>query len=270
MKFVHAFKRANKHISKGKGLKDKLLIMLTLGLNFIFIIKYLNLKPILSKILNFLKTRITVENIQYRIIDINSVQSIIDEPWMSVYFTPRKGDIVLDVGAYIGKYTLKAARAVGEEGLVITIEPDPDNYRILLENIKANFRKAKNIIALNIAAWKEDGEIELYRKASSIGTTTKRKGHKIGKVHSRKLDGILKELHLKKIDYLKIDVEGSELEVIEGARETLEQNSVKIVVEVDKKNEGDIKNLLKEVEYEYLIVNKGLQYNYAYCYKREN
>lgn len=63
----------------------------------------------------------------------------------------RKGDVFIDVGAHIGKYTILVAKIVGKEGLVIAIEPNPENYETLLENIKLN--NLKNVIAVNIAAW---------------------------------------------------------------------------------------------------------------------
>ncbi|MEM3406001.1 MAG: FkbM family methyltransferase [Candidatus Pacearchaeota archaeon] len=55
----------------------------------------------------------------------------------------KKGDIVIDAGAYIGLFTLYASKKVGKNGLVIAYEPDPENYKNLLENIKLN--KCKNV-----------------------------------------------------------------------------------------------------------------------------
>lgn len=50
------------------------------------------------------------------------------------YWSPRMGNVVIDVGAHIGIFTLKSSKLVGEKGIVIAIEPDPNNYRMLLNN----------------------------------------------------------------------------------------------------------------------------------------
>ncbi|MEM4311455.1 MAG: FkbM family methyltransferase [Nitrososphaerales archaeon] len=60
------------------------------------------------------------------------------------FFKPKKGEIVIDVGAHIGKYSLPIANLVGKEGLVISIEPYPINYEALIRGIKLNH--LKNII----------------------------------------------------------------------------------------------------------------------------
>ena len=87
------------------------------------------------------------------------ILSEFSEPWMSKYFKPKKGDIVLDCGAHVGKYALPAAKLVGVEGTVIAIEPHPENYNALLKNI--NLNKFRNIIALNVAASDREGEAML-------------------------------------------------------------------------------------------------------------
>ena len=54
------------------------------------------------------------------------------EAWFWKYITLSKGDVVIDVGAHIGKYTITLAKVVGPEGLVIAIEPNPINFAFLL------------------------------------------------------------------------------------------------------------------------------------------
>ena len=53
------------------------------------------------------------------------------EPYVCQVFKPQKGQVVLDVGAHIGYYTVKAAEAVGDSGLVIAVEPDSRNFQVL-------------------------------------------------------------------------------------------------------------------------------------------
>jgi predicted RNA methylase len=65
------------------------------------------------------------------------------------HFSPKKGDIVIDVGAHMGRYTIIASKRVGENGKVVAIEAHPGNYEMLKRNIKLN--KLTNIIPLNFA-----------------------------------------------------------------------------------------------------------------------
>jgi len=88
------------------------------------------------------------------------------EKHISEIFNPKFGDVVLDVGAYIGyPYTLRLAKLVGTA--VISIEPDPQNFRILVMNVKSN--KLNDVILLNVAVSDKDGESPFYvRKLPSF------------------------------------------------------------------------------------------------------
>ncbi|MHA1664402.1 MAG: FkbM family methyltransferase [Candidatus Njordarchaeales archaeon] len=80
------------------------------------------------------------------------------ENWMWEHLKLNKGDVFVDVGAHIGKYTVPVAKIVGENGLVIAVEPHPENYRTLVKNIRLN--DLKNVLALNIAAWSEECKLK--------------------------------------------------------------------------------------------------------------
>jgi len=61
------------------------------------------------------------------------------EQWIWKYLhILNLGDCSIDIGAHIGKYTIQVARIIGDEGLVLSIEAHPDNYKILVENILIN------------------------------------------------------------------------------------------------------------------------------------
>lgn len=76
-------------------------------------------------------------------------------------FKPRRGDVAIDAGAYIGyPYTLKSAKLVGDSGLVISIVPDPRNFRMLAMNVKSN--GLNNTTLLNVVITEKDGESLLY------------------------------------------------------------------------------------------------------------
>ena len=75
------------------------------------------------------------------------------------FFYPKKGDVVLDVGSHVGKYTIYAGKLVGKKGKVIAIEANPYNYQQLLRNIKLN-NLVDIVKAYNIAASDVNGIVE--------------------------------------------------------------------------------------------------------------
>ncbi|MDY9922943.1 FkbM family methyltransferase [Methanobacterium sp.] len=144
-------------------------------------------------------------------------------------FPIKNGQIVIDGGAYQGVFTLIASQLVGDEGKVVAFEPDKENYEKLLENIKLN--NIKNVITLKRGLWKEDTFLEFNNthNDSSSFICDKNSVNTI-EVAVVSLDEELKRLNLNKIDFIKLDVEGSELEVIEGSENLLKKNNVNLAI----------------------------------------
>lgn len=146
-------------------------------------------------------------------------------------FTPKEAEVVLDVGAHVGRYSLRASRLVGSTGKVIAIEAEPSNFDALLYNLKLN--QANNVIPLGLAAWDRETTLELYIEVSSTSHSLVRPQPGSIKVKARPLDKVLEELGIEKIDWLKVDVEGAEVEVLRGLEKTMSRNpNLKILVEV--------------------------------------
>jgi FkbM family methyltransferase len=144
------------------------------------------------------------------------------EDWMWSHLHLRKGDVFVDVGAHIGKYTVQLAKVVGDKGLVVAIEPHPENFQILQENIRLN--ALKNVIPLNLAAWSGEGRLRLFIGDRRDHHSLKRDfGRGSIVVKAAALDNVLSGLRLEKIDWIKIDVEGAELEVLKGLQDTLKR-----------------------------------------------
>jgi precorrin-6B methylase 2 len=79
------------------------------------------------------------------------------------YFHPKEGDVVVDVGAHIGRYTIIASKRVGPNGKVIAIEADPSNFEMLNRNVQLN--RLANVTTLNYAAFSRETRIKLYLPA---------------------------------------------------------------------------------------------------------
>lgn len=126
----------------------------------------------------------------------------------------KKGDIVLDVGSFIGGFALPAAE---KASLVIAVEPDPLNCFCLRKNIENSQNKIRVVQKL---AWYYNGKVELNlsnnpEDHSALRVDSKSRGESI-KVNSLRLDTLVKEMELNQINFLKIEAEGAEPEVLEG------------------------------------------------------
>ncbi len=135
------------------------------------------------------------------------------------------GMTVLDVGANVGYYTALASQAVGPGGLVLALEPDPENYDCLRRTVEAN--QARNVRCFQVAAAESDGRQDLFR--SSTNRADNRlyetgEGWSSVRVETVVLDHLLESQSVATIDIFKVDVQGAESRVIRGLENTLRRS----------------------------------------------
>lgn len=167
------------------------------------------------------------------------------EPQVLEVFEPRKGEVFVDVGAHIGFYTLRAARLVGPDGMVVAFEPNPENYSLLARNVRSN--RLSNVLALNMGVSDFVGEAELVAyKNEALGvdpafTRLRRMGQHGGglTVAVSDLDTSLDSVGVSQVDWLKIDAEGHELQILRGAKKTLRSPRIKLIVEIEDERAGE-------------------------------
>lgn len=168
----------------------------------------------------------------------------------------QPGNVFIDIGAHVGKYTVKAARKVGTEGKVISIEPFPSNFVLLKENISLN--RLKNVDPVNIAAWNCSEQLRFFVGASSAhGGAYFNYDLNTILVKAEKIDKIIADAKLSHVDWVKIDVEGAEYEVLQGLEETLDKFKPRLMVEVWQKNYSKVEKLLSEHTYVMSRVSEG-------------
>ncbi len=145
----------------------------------------------------------------------------------------KHNDIVIDIGAHIGYYTLIAARLVGKKGRVYAFEPNPDTFQILKKNVKEN--DYKNVVLVNKAISDKDTEAKLFLNKSNTGDHRlydSRDNRKFIDVSTISLDSYFKDKD-KKIDLIKMDIQGSEVKAFKGGLKTIRKNKyIKIITEV--------------------------------------
>jgi FkbM family methyltransferase len=143
------------------------------------------------------------------------------------FYIPKYGDVVVDIGAYVGMFTVKTSLRVGLGGSVIAIEPAKANIRYLERNTKSLANVT--IVPVAVAAYCGDRKLSMS-KASPCHTLIQKPGSSTELVKADTLDNILLELGVGKVDFIKIDAEGSELEILRGARNTLKNNKLRLAV----------------------------------------
>src|SRR5215216_7466644 len=168
-------------------------------------------------------------------------------------FQPKSEGIVVDVGAHYGRYTLIAAKRIGPKGKVIAIEADPKNFDMLNKNIKLN--KLEHIITLNYAASSNKSKVKLSIPEKKSGHTiyssiisSRASTVKFIEVNANTLDNLLHEngISIEEVNWIKIDVEGAELEVVKGATNILSK-SMDIALLIEIHNIEDGKNLYQPI-----------------------
>ena len=144
----------------------------------------------------------------------------------------KKDDVVIDVGANIGYYTLIFAKLVGSEGKVFAFEPEPNNFHLLRKNVELN--NYHNVALVQKAVTNITGRVNLYLSKEDSGQ------HKIYDAHdnvdSLEVDAVRLDDYFENfvgtIDFIKMDVEGAERLVIEGMSSILQRiKSIKMMIE---------------------------------------
>ncbi len=208
------------------------------------------------------------------------------------HFNPSKGNVVVDVGAHVGRYSILGSKLVGMTGKVIAVEAHPDNFQLLKRNLQLN--KSGNVIALNCAAYSEDEtHLRLFLAGEDKGNTiyntlmeSRHATEKFVTVHAFKLDSIVQHAGIQahEINWIKIDVEGAEYEVLKGAQNILSKSKdISILIEIHNLQNRNLYNpiidmlakhkfsIIFERVYDngerHIIVRKSLADRRHYSYK---
>ncbi len=144
------------------------------------------------------------------------------------------GDTVLDIGANVGWYSIQLAKKF-KNAVIHAFEPIPQTFLILEKNIKLN--DVKNITLHQLALGAQAGQTNFYyfQGGSAVASRVNLLDHKTAiKVECEisTLDLFVENLDLSKVDFIKCDVEGSELDLIKGGRQTIDKFSPIIYIEL--------------------------------------
>ncbi|HUX67279.1 MAG TPA: FkbM family methyltransferase [Terriglobales bacterium] len=145
------------------------------------------------------------------------------------------GKVVYDVGAHAGAYSLFFSRRVGVGGRVIAFEPQAASFAKLARNLQDNH--IGNVVPLRLALGDEEGTRAIYMlpgmstTASLAAEARTPLRRAVGETRIARLDDLIAELGLPAPEFIKIDVEGMEVEVLRGGYATLARHRPALLIE---------------------------------------
>lgn len=191
----------------------------------------------------------------------------------SDYFPFYKKVTIIDIGAHYGYFSIFANKNTNNQSTIFAIEPSNMNFEKMTSNINKN--KIKNIVGLNCAVGTKNENAKLYIGNTSNNSLIRdysllKKEKSIEEIEIKTLDTIISENKIEKIDFLKMDCEGSEYLILENiSAQTFDKISTISMEFHDLKNEKYtaetllnilINNNFKILKYQYNKTSMGLNY----------
>lgn len=174
-------------------------------------------------------------------------------------FEIKKGDMVMDIGTHVGIFSLFAAKTAEK---VYSFEPMPENFTMLSENIRLN--GAKNVVAVSQAVASSAGEKELFIDATNQG------GHSLYThlgtkdslvtVTTLSLEDVFLRYGIEKVNFLKIDCEGAEYDILfhcpKEVLAKIEKISMEYHVIDESRNAVTLKKFLENNNFSVVVSDK--------------
>jgi FkbM family methyltransferase len=143
----------------------------------------------------------------------------------------REGDVVFDLGAYCGTSTWAFSRAVGAAGHVFAFEPDFENYAALCRNVETHH--LTNVTLINKGVWSSSGQVR-FNTEGSMGSAVSEvlsRENNPREVEVLSLADAIRDYGVTRLDFVKMDIEGSEVEVLKTSGAMLRGMGARMVVE---------------------------------------
>lgn len=181
----------------------------------------------------------------------------------------RPGFVALDTGANVGWHTLLMAKRVGHSGRVVAVEANPSVRKILEFHITLN--RVENTVVLPVVASSRLGRVKFLGPQAEEAHSGD--GHVVREeavnpsglmeIDAQPIDYIIEQLQLSRLDFIKVDVEGYEWPVLQGAREALIRFQPHLIFEFDenytKRGNGDagaIHQFLESLGYRLFVIQR--------------
>ena len=150
------------------------------------------------------------------------------EEYKSKNFEIKDTDLVIDVGGHIGLFSLYAKQFC-KNGTIYSFEPVQENYKLLSDNVNSN--NLKQIKTFNLAVSTSNSTVKLYLNDDEAGHSMFSKSSKTVTVNSISLQRIFDDNNIENCNFLKLDCEGTEYEILENLPTFYFKKIEKIVIE---------------------------------------
>jgi len=139
------------------------------------------------------------------------------------FYKVKANDVVLDAGANCGHLSIFFSKLVGKNGLVYAFEPDTFNIERINTNIKLNKDLSNNIKIEELLLWNENKLVDFY-EAGTVGSSAIwiPDTDKCVKKEAIRIDDWVTKNNIQKLDFIKMDIEGAEIEALEGCIQTIQ------------------------------------------------
>lgn len=168
----------------------------------------------------------------------------------------KPGDIVFDIGAQAGFYTLLASKLVGQDGKVFSFEPFPKNFGNIRKHLALN--RINNAEIFEIAVSDRSGELN-FASGNSVSTGAISESGEI-LVKTRSLDDLLDSGKIYPPKVIKMDIEGAEFLALSGAKNIIQKYKPSILLAT---HGVEVKNrcleLLKSYDYKFIATEGGVE-----------
>jgi FkbM family methyltransferase len=168
---------------------------------------------------------------------------IAEQQWISSHnpgYGVRRGDVVVDVGAHVGTFGDDALRRGAAK--VIMVEPDPVNVECIRRNFSKEIDEGR-VVVVPEGAWSESSalDFEIGGLNSGTGSLVHRPGVAATlKVPVRRLDDILSDLGVDRVDFIKMDIEGAEREALKGMSGVLAKWKPRLMIDSYHLSDDDV------------------------------
>jgi FkbM family methyltransferase len=178
-----------------------------------------------------------------------------------LHFSKNAANVIF-AGAYFGDQAIPVANNIRETGICHPFEPNKNNSELIMENAKLN--NLSNVKINNLALWNKSGEKLVFEGEDALASTIEAKEATANALHTITIDDYMQQNKVGKVDLLMIDVEGSEIKVLQGAMEMLKQHKPVVVFETHSLYDdwsGGLENspssqLMKGLGYEVFAVRE--------------
>lgn len=140
------------------------------------------------------------------------------------FYKVKEDDIILDAGANCGHLSIFFSKLAGANGIVYAFEPDRFNIRRIRDNMVLNTDLAANIKIEELLLWNENTLVDFY-EAGTVGSSAVwiPDTDKCVKKEAVRIDDWVLKNNIKKLDFIKMDIEGAEIEALDGCEQTIQK-----------------------------------------------